>query len=312
MLKRRFLPVLLLLSAAVAGFAQEYSMGHTVIEVPDREKKTGTLEMHIYYPSDMDGYDVPLAERGEDLFPVLVFGHGYMMPVRYYENLWTALVPEGYIMVFPASGLEMFPSHMEFGFDLVKALSFMQAKNNDTSSLFYGRIGAATCLMGHSMGGGSAVLGAAKSDIVDAMILLAPYDTKPSSIEAAGSLTIPLLIMAGSNDCVTIPRKHAFPIYESSRSNCKTYIAITGGNHCNMACKNTLCNLAERTKETDRISREEQHAILKRYIIPWLDYMLKNKPSASVLFDKMLESDPSVEYNRSLPLKNVLPGLSKE
>lgn len=312
MLKGRLLLVLLLLSAAVAGFAQEFSLGRTVIEVPDREKKTGTLEMHIYYPSDVDGYDVPLADGGGEIFPVLVFGHGYMMPISYYENLWTALVPEGYIMVFPASGLNMFPSHLDFGFDLVKAVSFMQAKNNDPSSLFHGRIGATTCLMGHSMGGGSAVLGAAESNIIDAMILLAPYDTKPSSIEAAGSLTIPVLVMAGSNDCVTTPQKHAFPIYESFRSNSKTYITITGGNHCNMACKNTLCNMAERTKQTDRISREEQHAILKRYILPWLDYMLKNKPSASVKFDNMLESDSSVEYKRSLPLKNVLPGRNKK
>lgn len=306
MLKSRLLFILFLFTAAASCFAQGYSVGRTVIDVPDESKKTGMLELHIYYPSDAEGYDVPLADD-EELFPVIVFGHGYRMPVKYYENLWSALVPEGYIMILPASGLEMFPSHMDFGIDLLKAASFMQAKNNDPASLFHGRIMSSTCLMGHSMGGGSAVLGASESDIVDAMVLLAPYDTRPSSIDAAANLTLPVLVMAGSNDCITSPQKHAFPIYESFRSNCRTYVEIIGGTHCNMAIKNRLCSLAERTKPENLIPREEQHRILKRFILPWLNYMLKGEEKASSEFDRLLESDNAVDYKRSLPLGSVTP-----
>ena len=57
--------------------------------------------------------------------------------------------------------------------------------------------------MGHSMGGGALFAAANLLAGTDAIVALAPMNTKPSAIQAAASVKIPTLIFAGANDCIT-------------------------------------------------------------------------------------------------------------
>jgi hypothetical protein len=68
-----------------------------------------------------------------------------------------------------------------------------------------------------------------------------------------------------------------------------------------MAVKNSLCNIAERTKPENSISREEQHQILIRYILPWLNYNVKGIVSEGEKFDKLTETDTTITWERSRP-----------
>jgi len=285
---------------ALAGnsFSQDFQIGQKSIRATDLSRDGRMVDLLVYYPADSSGEDVPVATPAGNGFPVVSFGHGYMMPVRYYENIWTSLVPEGYVVVLPDSETKMFPSHSEFGLDLAFALEHMLAENNDSSSIFYQHLSSESCLMGHSMGGGSAVLGAEHYSGINALAVLSPLDTRPSSAEAAKSVTIPSLVITGSNDFITPPRKHALPVFNALSSPVKIYLSIKGGNHCNMAIKNRLCDFAERTRPGNKISRDEQHAIINRYLLPWLEYTLKGSNEAKKELEHMLQTDNSVESRR--------------
>lgn len=282
-------------------YSQEYNIGYTIVDAVDSARDSRQIRLHVYYPAARNGRDVPLSEAPEGGFPVISFGHGYMMPVADYANLWTRIVPGGYIFVLPDTETDLFPSHLEFGLDLEYAARHLINEGTDSSSIFYGRVGSNICLMGHSMGGGSALLGAENAVNLSAIIVLAPLDTRPSSAIAAGSVNAPALVFTGSHDFITPSRKHALPIYQALGSSLKTYINIRGGNHCNMAIKNSLCNIAERTKPKNSISREEQHQILIRYILPWLNYNVKGIKSDGKIFDDLTEADTTITHKRSRP-----------
>jgi predicted dienelactone hydrolase len=265
----------------------------------DHSRKDQRIKALILYPADSAGTDVPLALPAREGFPVVVFGHGYQMRVDAYQNIWESLVPEGYVLVLPRSGSGMFPSHQKFGKDMAFLLDEMMRLNRDSSAFFSGRLRPEGCLMGHSMGGGSAILGAQRSNRVRTLVVLAPLDTRPSSALAARELMVPSLVFAGSHDRVTPPKKHQLPIYDSLQSPQKTYICIQGGNHCQMALRNRLCNIAESSFDLKPgITREEQHCILERYMLPWLEFFLFDEVAAGKGFEQHLESDPAISYQR--------------
>lgn len=268
-------------------------------EFTDRSRDDRLIQALILYPSESAGSDVPVALPDREGFPVVVFGHGYQIPVEPYRNIWESLVPEGFVFVLPRSGSGMFPSHQKFGDDMAFLLDEMIRLSRDSASFFTGRLQPDGCLMGHSMGGGAALLGALNSQNVRTLVVLAPLDTRPSSANAAQEISLPSLVFAGSEDYVTPPKKHQLPIFHSLQSPQKTYICIQGGNHCQMALKNRLCNFAEKTYDQEPgITREEQHRILKRYILPWLKFYLFNDLAAGKEFQQQLDSDPAISYER--------------
>ena len=280
-------------------FSQNYYIGNTVLVATDSSRNNRIVSLQVYYPASYDGTDAPVSEAPEGGFPVISFGHGYMMPVSDYENLWTAIVPQGYIFVLPDSETQMFPSHREFGLDILFAARQIIRDGKDTRSIFHNKVRNSYGLMGHSMGGGSAILGAEKADDIGSLTVLAPFVTRPSSAEAAKSVSIPSLVFTGSHDFITPARKHARPIYESLAAQTRIYINIKGGNHCNMGIKNRLCEIAERTKPEEKISREQQHEVLNRYLIPWLNFTLKDNRNEEIKLYKLLESDTGITYERS-------------
>jgi len=281
-------------------FSQHYEIGRMEVEFIDHNREDRVIKAFILYPADSAGTGVPVASPDSEGFPVIVFGHGYLMSVDAYHNIWECAVPEGFVVVLPQSESGMFPSHRELGTDLAFLLDEMVRLERDLISPFFERLRPYGCLMGHSMGGGAAILGAMQSNKVRGLMVLAPLDTRPSSAEAAQYLTIPSLIFAGSADCITPPEKHQVPIYKSLQSNHKTYISINGGSHCQMAENNRLCNFAESSYNLEPgITREEQHSILERYIIPWLRFYMYGDSNSGRRFDQQLETDPAISFERT-------------
>jgi dienelactone hydrolase len=155
------------------------------------------------------------------------------------------------------------------------------------------------CAMGHSMGGGSAILAARFSPSIRSIAVLAPLNTRPSSIDAASELEIPSMILAGKNDCVTRPEIHQIPIFLNLKSPFKIIITIKGGSHCQMAERNTKCRFAESTcRPGPEITDKAQQAIVLKYLLPWLNFHLKGDLASAEQFDALLESDPSIEFER--------------
>lgn len=283
---------------------QDVNAGRISLILRDSARKNRNVPVDIYYPEGSDKVNFSLGQESGERLPVICFGHGYLISGVWYENIFKVIVPEGYIMIFPASESGLFPSHMTLAEDMVFALDEIIRLGSDRTFQLYGRIDTMKCLMGHSMGGGSLFLAANLSHEVRAAVALAPYDTKPSAVEAASGFNIPTLIFAGSNDCVTPPEKHQIPIYNSCASEDKTFLLIKGGTHCQMGVSHPKCNFGERISgcRNESISQTEQLGIIKKYLIPWLDFYLKGDRESGILFDSLIDEDEGIEYMQSRPL----------
>ncbi|HEY0090880.1 MAG TPA: hypothetical protein VGB43_00210, partial [Flavobacterium sp.] len=155
----KFFIILFFITSNALG---QYQIGHTTINFVDPSRNDRSIETEVYYPADMAGDDVALALLGGQ-FPVLTFGHGFLMGFAAYENIWTAMVPEGFIMAFPTTEGGLLPSHAEFGLDLNFVGEQLANLGSEPTSIFYNRVSSLNAVMGHSMGGGAAFLAAQSS-----------------------------------------------------------------------------------------------------------------------------------------------------
>lgn len=291
--------LLIILLALFTGplYAQPFQIGHTTVTFTDSSRNNRNIQTEIYYPADVAGDNVAVTVASNDKFPVIAFGHGFVMTWDAYRNIREAIVPEGFIIAFPTTESGLSPSHLDFGKDLSFVISAVTALTQDSISLFFNRVDTMNCVMGHSMGGGASFLAAQWDSQVKTLATLAPAETNPSAIQAASGLSIPALIFAGANDCVTPPPANQLPMYDSLQSVCKTYISINGGSHCQMAESNFLCNLGEATcTPPPAITRAAQHTVINRYLIPWLQRELKNDCLAAAEFDSLISIDTSITF----------------
>lgn len=252
------------------GYSQ-FEIGETSIVLNDTDRDR-EIETFIYYPATSSGEGVPVSE-GQ--FPLIVVGHGFVMSYTSYAYLWEHFVSLGYIVVLPNTETAVDVSHEDFGMDLSYAVNAMQSEGDLETSIFYEHIGLKSAVLGHSMGGGAAVLAAAENPSISTLITLAAAETDPSAIAAASSITIPSLTFAGNADCVTPPAEHQELIY-NNLSDCKGYVLISEGTHCQFANSNPLCELGEFSCPSVDLDEPEQHAIILDVLTPWLDAYLKN------------------------------------
>lgn len=297
----------LLFILALVSFAditgQPYKIGTSSWILRDPERGNRRIPLTVYYPAMDEGTDVPLALKNHEKFPVICFAHGYLLGMKNYMNICEALVPEGFILLMPEPEGGLFPSHKSQAEDLVFVLEHISELDQTPSSLFFSRIDSMQCLMGFSMGGGASFVAANQNSNIQALIALAPYDTRPSAIQTGSSVTIPTLIIAGSKDCITPPEEHQVPMYHSTASLDKTLIQIKGGNHCQMVDKSSACNFGESVKGCKPgISRAEQHRIINKYLVPWLHFYLNGSNEAGRQFNMDIQSDTTIIYQRSRPL----------
>ena len=288
----RILILLLLIIFSGQVIAQPFNTGHYTKSFQDASRNNRNINAEIYYPADTDGNNVPVAVNG-GTFPVVVFGHGFVMVWSAYENVWNALTEAGFIAVFPTTEDGFAPNHTEFGKDIAFLVTAIQNEGQLSTSILYNRVASTSAVMGHSMGGGSSFLSVQYNPSITAIANLAAAETNPSAIAACASITIPALVIAGANDCITPPATNQLAMYNALGSNCKAYVSITGGSHCQFANSNFNCNFGELTcTPAPAISRAQQHAIKNSVLIPWLNYQLKNDCNAAALFENLI-ANPS-------------------
>lgn len=286
-----------------AAYAQPYTIGHTTVTFNDPARTGGfgsgggsgrQMQTEIYYPATSQGENTPLAQ-GQ--FPVIVFGHGFVMTWDVYNNLWENLVPKGYVMAFLRTEGSISPSHDDFGLDLRQVANKMQELNSNSNSIFYQALTNKTAIMGHSMGGGSTILAGANNANITTIIGLAPAETNPSAVAAAANVTVPALIFSGASDGVTPPADHHIPIYNALNSTCKYFINVVNGSHCYFANTSFTCDFGESSPGS--LSRLEQQDIANDFLGQWLDYTLKSNSSSFSTFNDSLDASNRVTYLKS-------------
>src|SRR4051812_5158954 len=114
---KRIFTLVILFFCAYNLTAQTYSTGKRSITFIDGSRTDRPIPTDIYYPANTAGYNVPIAS-GTLKFPVVVFGHGFLIGSSSYKWLADSLVKTGYIVAFPNTEDGVLPSHLDFGLDL--------------------------------------------------------------------------------------------------------------------------------------------------------------------------------------------------
>ena len=185
----------------------QYGVGNYSKTFQDSSRSNRNILTEIYYPVSLQGEDIS-SQDGQ--FPIILFGHGFLMNWDAYQNLWDEFVPRGYIMVFPRTESGLNTDHQQFGWDLQFLVSEIQVEGNSSTSPIYNLVNNNTALMGHSMGGGASFLAADSlcennNNQLKTIIGLAATESSSngvSSIASALNITIPSLILSGSQDGV--------------------------------------------------------------------------------------------------------------
>jgi len=277
-------------------YSQSFLVGNSEISYTDTTRNNRQISTLVFYPATIEGTNTPVADG---MFPVISFGHGFLMDYQAYAYLWEDLVPRGYILAFANTETGFTPSHLNFGLDMVFVLKALVAEGISPESAFFEHIAEKTLVMGHSMGGGCAYIGLSESGFEATAIvsLAASAETTPSAIEAAAQIEIPNLVFAAQADSLTPNNENQIPIYENSGSYCKTYINILGGAHCYFAEVNFTCDLGETLAgSTPTISRNQQHENVLTFLQPYLAYYLNNNTSAWDTFTGLLYNSTDVNY----------------
>ena len=299
-MRKIYLVLFVIVVAITNSNAQPYQIGHTIITFIDASRSNRSIATEIFYPADVAGDNVALTTSNTLKFPSLVFGHGFVMTYDAYQNFWENLVPNGYIIAFPKSEGSFSPSHLEFGKDLAFVINQMNILGTQNTSIFFNRVSPKNAVMGHSMGGGASFLSVPLNPNITTLVNFAAAETTPSAITASTSISIPSLIFAGANDCVTPPTSNQVPLYNGLTSACKTYINIIGASHCQMSNSNTFCSFGESTcTPAPTITRSLQHAKIFSYLLPWLNYQLKSNCSQGSVFDSQIISDAAITFQKN-------------
>ncbi len=277
----------------------QFQIGHTSITFTDPARNNRAVLTDIYYPADVAGDDVLLA-AGQ--FPVIQFGHGFVMVWSAYQNFWETLVPQGFILCFPRTEGTFSPIHTDFAKDLAFLCSAMEAEKVNAASRFFGHIQPRYCVMGHSMGGGCSVLAQQYNpDLIKCVATFAPANTNPSAIAVASDVSVPSLTFAGSYDCIAPPAQQALLIFEALDSTaCKIYVNLEGGSHCQFANANTNCNLGELLSGCSNppISATSQQDLTHSLLLPWLNTYLKEAPGfLTPLMDLLADANGFLAIN---------------
>ncbi|CAN5393671.1 hypothetical protein BH11BAC1_BH11BAC1_04520 [soil metagenome] len=274
-------------------------VGHTQITFVDASRGNRSIQAEVYYPATAAGNNTPIAAG---VFPIIVFGHGFVMTTSAYQNFWDDLVPEGYILALPSTEGGFAPVHADFGADLNFLVGEIQT-NGAGASVPSTSVGNLSAIMGHSMGGGCSFLAAENNTSITTMVSFAAANTNPSSITAAQMVSVPTLVFSGANDCVAPPPTQQDLIYDSTSAAYKTQIYITGGSHCYFADYNFNCAFGEATcSPSPTITRAEQHDATSVFLKLWLAYYLKGECSKAQEFQDSLSSSPRITFRQSQPI----------
>ena len=150
-------------------------------------------------PAGMPG--IVFAPSSGRRLPIVAFGHGWLQNVERYADTMRYLASWGIIVVAPNTHRGLFSSHQGLALDLSRSLRLVA----------HGQLGGGRVrgdlrrmgVMGHSTGGGAAMLAAAKDQGMKAVVTVAAAETSPSAVAAAGLVEVPSLHIVGDDDTVS-------------------------------------------------------------------------------------------------------------
>ena len=214
--------------------------------------------------------------------PALAFGHGYLADVAWYESTLAHLASWGMVVIAPRSAGGPFPDHAAFADDLLSALDWVSAAAGGGTGWPGGPVDdEALGLAGHSMGGGAAILAAARAPDVRVVATLAAAETRPSAIAAVGDVRAPVLFLAAGDDAITPVDEHQRPMFEAKTHGPAQLRTILGASHCGFLDREDI--LVDLVCDEASIGAAEQRHVTRAVITAWLRYELAGDASMATL-----------------------------
>jgi dienelactone hydrolase len=258
------------------------------------------IQTEIYYPATSAGSNVAVASGS---FPIIVFGHGFVMSWDSYDNIYKELSQRGYIVALPRTEGVFSPNHSDFGKDLALVAARMLLLNNTNTltNLFVGKLNGKSAIGGHSMGGGSSFLAAQNNSTITCLFNFAAAETNPKASSAAKQVTVPTLILGGKGDCVTPPASNQDKMYDSCASNIKFEIILKQLTHCDFSNGNNFnCNFGQTSSgcsPTLTIAQAQKRYM--NFLNPFLDRLLKDNCTEGQRFMDSLNLSNTIDYKKS-------------
>lgn len=268
--------------------AQSYPTGHRTVTYIDAARNNRAVITELFYPADFAGDNVPLSADSAQ-FPVVVFGHGFVIGYSSYSWLADSLVKNGYIVAFPTTEAGFSPSHEQFGRDIAFLCRHIISLNDSAGSFLHRRVLQRSAAGGHSMGGGASFLSSVYNTAIKAIFNFAAAETNPSAKSAALNANMPALLFAGSRDCI-VPDTNQQGMYLNIPYPCKTFVNITDALHCHFADNNGTCATGQFLSGCNN-SPINAAAVFEKtiaLIVPFLDYYLKDSCNSKAVFDSRL------------------------
>jgi len=221
-----------------------------------------TLTTDVYFPGTNN-----LVSPGAGRCPVIVLGHGFSQSKEQHVNQGRHLATRGYIVLIPNSNAAS--DHSRFADDLRKCIDWIEARNVDTNSLFFGRVRTDRVgATGHSAGGLSAILAASRDSRIRAVAPMDPVDNGGQGVAALASVAAPVAITYSEPSSCNA-NGSALTLYNEARAP-KRGMRIVGGNHTDpqdpaSALIALFCGRANATRQ----------ALYRRYMVGWFEYHLR-------------------------------------
>jgi len=225
MIRKTILSVILFF-VAISLFS--YDIEQVSVTFIDTSRNNREIPTQIFIPTGNESrFDTG---QREDMFPFIVFGHGWLSSYSTYQSVWEALVPLGWIIAFPTTEGGLFPNHQNFAQDLAFLSYAIPVENENPNSPLFEQVKPLSIVMGHSMGGGCSIMAASYENNFVAMVTLAAASTT-AALNAASETLLPSLTFSGTSDWITPPETNQIPLYNNLSSIYKAYISFNEVNH---------------------------------------------------------------------------------
>ncbi|HSK25795.1 MAG TPA: alpha/beta hydrolase [Jiangellales bacterium] len=206
--------------------------------------------------------------------PGVAFGHGYLQGPERYVDLLERVAAQGFVVIAPASETGFWPRHSRLAEDLTRSLTWLVEQSRTSGSPLAGKVAERSlALAGHSMGGGAAVIAAARDPRVRAVATLSAAETVPPASRAAAGLRIPSLWVTGSEDSVVSPATTR--ALRAATPGPALYAEVEGGWHCGFAGSSAYWGLG---CDSGDLPREQQQATTADLLVRWLAASLLGEP----------------------------------
>lgn len=212
--------------------------------------------------------------------PVVCVAHGFAQTADRYLSLIESLAGRGYVVVAPHASAHLLPSHSRYARQLRDSLLWACRTQPVADP-------SACALVGHSLGGGAAVLAAGllagssrprgSGVRLRAVVGLAPARTRPSSVAvaASGSLgALPGLVVVGSQDRI-VPPSVSRALYDAWPGP-RIFAEVAGGYHCGFVDSSSFGGFG---CDSGDLPRAEQLAVVSSLVGDYLDSVLRGGPA---------------------------------